>query len=101
MSRLLRQLVKHNAVRIEGDGTLTPTHDRKPRESAAIFSDRQLLLADAEGVTVFQSRRPIVADETATVEIGAVLGASGACAISQSSVARQSRRRNLSKGVQV
>lgn len=65
------------------------------------YSCDQLLLADSGGVTVFQSRRPIVADETATVEIGAVLGASGACAISQSSVARQSRRCNLSKGVQV
>jgi hypothetical protein len=101
MSRLLHALLKADAVRVEADGTLTPTHNRTPKETAAVFHGEQLLLADGEGVKVFNPRRPVVAVETATVEIGAVLGASGACAISQSSVARQSRRCNFSGGVKV
>lgn len=55
MSKLLRALVKAGAVRVEDDGTLTPTHNRTAREAAAVFSDQQLLLADGEGITIFSS----------------------------------------------
>lgn len=53
MSKLLRALLKHRAVRVAPDGTLTPAHDRVPKHTAAIFSDRQLLLADTEQTHVY------------------------------------------------
>jgi len=57
MSRLLRALVKHNAVTVV-DGRIVPTPKRHrkpqtPKQNAAVYSGQLLLLADAAGAKVY------------------------------------------------
>lgn len=54
MSRILKALVKAGAVTVQ-DGRIVPTTNRTPRESAVVFHGEQLLLADGEGVKVFNT----------------------------------------------
>ncbi len=52
MNRLLRQLVKVGAVTVNPDGVLVPTHNRV-KQSAPVYHDQQLLLADHDGTKLF------------------------------------------------
>jgi len=57
MSKILRALLKAGAVRVEANGALTPTHNRTPRQSAAVFSDQQLLLSDGNETTIYTPQK--------------------------------------------